>query len=309
MPVTVSVPTLPSANWETYADRAAWLAARQSGIGSSDAAAIFGLSPWSTPFTLFHEKLGLADLPDAAREAAEWGTLLEPLLAERYSRVTNRPVIDPGRFMLERHREHAHLIASVDRLIEDPERGLGILELKTTSRYRKSDWATEPPINYQIQVQHQLAVTGIAWAAMAVLIGGQEFFYTDVERNEPFIETLLEVEHRFWQAIEQREPPPADGSSATRALLKVLFPREEKGLTVTLPPVASEWDARRTEAITQLDHWEAVRDEAENSIKAAMGEAEIGIVDFATRYSWKASNRKGYEVKPSVVRALRRISV
>ena len=39
-------------------DRQAWLAIRQRGIGSSDAAAAVGLSPYKSPLTLWLERTG-----------------------------------------------------------------------------------------------------------------------------------------------------------------------------------------------------------------------------------------------------------
>ena len=38
--------------------RDAWLAARRSGIGGSDIAAICGLSPYQTPYDVWLDKLG-----------------------------------------------------------------------------------------------------------------------------------------------------------------------------------------------------------------------------------------------------------
>lgn len=298
---------LPTADADEYPDRATWLAARQLGLGSSDAAAILGVSRWHTPFTLFTEKIGLAPPPPAAQEAAEWGTLLEPLLADRYARVTQRTLYYPGPYTIQRHRGRPWQLASVDRLVLDPEKGLGVLELKTAAAGKAGEWIDEPPLAYQVQVQHQLAVTGLPWASIAVLIGGQHFRWMDVAPHPGFLEALLQAETAFWDRVCAGDAPPPDGSDATRALLSALFPQHEAGTTVALPPAAISWDAARLDAIAQLEHWDTVKNEAENQIKAAMGAAEVGIVDGVTRYTWKTTPRHGYTVAPTTVRSLRRV--
>ncbi|WP_427180033.1 YqaJ viral recombinase family protein [Paenibacillus sp. TC-CSREp1] len=61
-----------------------WLQYRCLGIGGSDIAAICGLSKWRTSMHVYLEKLGEA--PDEVKnEAAEWGTRLEQLIAEKFS--------------------------------------------------------------------------------------------------------------------------------------------------------------------------------------------------------------------------------
>jgi predicted phage-related endonuclease len=61
---------------------AEWLQYRRLGIGGSDLAAICGISKWRTPVHVYLEKLGEAP-EDQMSEAAEWGTRLEPLIADK----------------------------------------------------------------------------------------------------------------------------------------------------------------------------------------------------------------------------------
>lgn len=75
---------------------------RRSGIGSSDAPIVAGLSPYATPADLFLEKRGLAarEVPEFVREAAEWGQIMEPVILREYARRENVHVIgrdDRGR--------------------------------------------------------------------------------------------------------------------------------------------------------------------------------------------------------------------
>lgn len=73
-------------------DRAHWLAVRERGIGSSDAAAAVGLCPYKSPLQLWMEKTGRGGAlpqtdPRDDTSPMYWGTLLEPIVADRKSVV------------------------------------------------------------------------------------------------------------------------------------------------------------------------------------------------------------------------------
>jgi predicted phage-related endonuclease len=117
---------------------------------------------------------------------------------------------------------------------------------------------------------------------------------------------MVDAEASFWGRLLAQEPPPIDGSDASKEMLARLHPRHSEGLVVNLPGEATEWDAQRLNAIAVIRTAEDAKQLAENHIKAAIGDAEAGVLPDGTRYSWKAQERKGYTVEASVVRALRR---
>ena len=288
------------------ADEAEWLSARRGGLGSSDAPAILEVSAWKSPLQVYSEKLGIIE-PDAVEsEAMEWGKALEPVIAQRYVKETGRFLQDPGRFTIQRSRRYPLMLATLDRFVAaGNHRGLGILEIKTTGSFKADQWEEEPPLPYQVQVQHQLAVMGFAWASIAVLIGGQKFRWLDVERNDRFIALLIEREAAFWERLQKHEPPPPDPSEATKEILAKLYPKDV-GTSVALPGEALEWDRLRVEAKDQIKHWEAKEREAENLLKAHIGDATFGVLPSGITYSWKAGIRRGYTVEETSVRTLRR---
>src|SRR5262249_19616279 len=150
---------------------------------------------------------------------------------EKYEEETNRCTYDPGDYHIVRHQDASWMLATPDRIVtdyEDPRPPLpqpmqavnevahlkipGVLELKTASAWNQKDWKDEPPLVYQVQLQHQLAVTGHLWGSIAVLIGGSTFLWSDLPRNEEFIARLMKAEHEFWQRIERSCAPEPDGS-------------------------------------------------------------------------------------------------
>jgi putative phage-type endonuclease len=301
--------TAPHATAISYPDRDAWLEARRCGIGASDAAAILGVSPWKGPFGLYAEKLLLRPLAPEENEAMEWGTRLEPVVAAKYHEATGRELVDPGRFTIRYKRDSPFLQATLDREIVGDPRGPGVCEIKTANAFASDEWDDgDAPLPYLVQVQHQLAVTGYGWGSLAVLLGGQKFRSLDIERNEAFIERLLEIEAEFWGRLQRQEPPPVDGLPATADLLAELYPRDD-GHVIELSEELLRYDKQLLEAKEAIKEAEASKVAAENQIKAALGTATKGILGPGVAYSWKTHQRVAYSVKETSFRVLRRVKV
>lgn len=292
--------------------RAAWLAERRTGIGASDAPIVLGLSPWKSPLALYAEKAGLVNPSAGEQESARWGRKLEPVLAAAYEEETGRTTWDPGPYTIQRHTSIPWLLSTCDRFVAAighvnpwgyPETTPGVLELKTASALKKAAWTDEPPVMYQVQVQHQLAVTGHLWGSIAVLIGGQTFLWTDIQRNETFIAQLLAAEEAFWTRIQQRTPPEPDGSPSSAAILALLYPQEAQD-HVVLPADALAIDHDRQRAAEIIRVQEEIKAECDNRLKALIGPHAVGILPNGTSYSW--TMRKAYTATVKETRVLRR---
>ena len=288
--------------------RKEWLERRRTGLGGSDAAAVLGLSAWKSPLALWAEKSGLVEEPNLDElEWIEWGRVLEEPIAAKYVRVTGRKLIDHGRHALRVSAERPWMHCTIDReIVPIDERGPGDLSIKNAGAYKARDWEEEPPLPYQVQIMHELAVTGMQWASFAVLIGGNRFHWCDLGRNERFISYLIEKEEEFWDRVTRGEPPAADASDSTREVLMRLYPRDT-GASRDLPPEASGWLERRRALKAEEKRIQGELQEVENLIKAAIGDASIGLVDGIPCVSWKHQRRDGYTVPPADYRVLREI--
>jgi putative phage-type endonuclease len=205
-----------------------WLEVRKKGIGSSDAAAAVGLNPYKSPLELWLQKTGkdaaLAK-PDPEDEAdpVYWGTLLEPIVAAHYTRRTGNKVRRINAVL--QHPTESWMLANIDREVVG-DAVVDILECKTAGLNGARLWADGVPEYVQLQVMHQLAVTGKKAADVAVLVCGQELRIHRIERDEPMIANLIEVERSFWRHVETNTAPPADGSESADRALRCLFPRD-----------------------------------------------------------------------------------
>ncbi|MBS4706288.1 YqaJ viral recombinase family protein, partial [Aeromonas veronii] len=92
------------------------------------------------------------------------------------------------------------------------------------SYHSAPQWEEGVPVAYQCQVLHQLAVTGHAWAEVAVLIGGQDFRIYRIDRDEEKIRDLTEREVQFWHQVTSGLQPEPDGSEDAGSALAWLFP-------------------------------------------------------------------------------------
>ena len=205
-----------------------WLTVRKGGIGSSDAGAAVGLNPYKSPLELWLEKTGRdSSLPktDPNDETSPmyWGTLLEPIVAAHYTKRTGNRVRRVNAVL--QHPGEPWMRANLDReIVGAPD--VQILECKTAGMNGAKLWKEGVPEYVQLQVMHQLAVTGKRAADVAVLICGQELQVHRIERDEPMIAQLIELERHFWRFVELDVAPPADGSDSADVALRALYPHD-----------------------------------------------------------------------------------
>lgn len=284
-----------------------WREVRRQGIGASDAPAILGLSPWKSPIQLYADKLGLAEDGQEETEAMRWGRRLEGVIIAAYAEDTKREAMPGDPLTVHRSDEFPFMQTTLDGWVTEPARtARGVLEIKTTGFFRAEDWAEGPPLMYQVQVQHALAVVGARWGSIAVLVGGQRLLWADIERHDGFIARLIAQERAFWERLQAKDPPAVDDSKATSEILRALYPKEQAGLVVNLPGEAIEWDAAIQAAKAEIKAAETTKRLHENLLRAAIGEAEAGALSTGTVWKWTSREVAGYEVKSRIDRVLAR---
>ncbi|MEL3944477.1 YqaJ viral recombinase family nuclease [Streptomyces sp. LNU-CPARS28] len=271
-------------------DREQWLAARRTGIGGSDIAAILGMSKYRSPLELHLDKLGeLADVPRSPElvEAAFWGHQHEPTIAQVFAERTGLGVVEgPG--MLA-HVERRWMLANVDRYVIEPSEAApsSLLEIKTRSAFQLDEWLLGVPDGPALQTHWYLAVTGYSHAHVAALLGGNRLLIHRVERDEGLVEHLVEIAGRFWQGVLDRVPPPVDGSKATEALLGRLYKVAPDRVTVADPAEVLPLLERRLELQAREQRTADELREVDNRLKAVAGEAEVVKTQGAVAFTWK----------------------
>lgn len=280
---------------EEHANRELALRARR--ISASRAAAILGKSRWGSPYSVWCEMTGR--LPDSEDNPIRFrvGHALEALIGELYEEHTRREVFYEPQNQIQVHPIYPYITCTLDFTVCDYFRNnghdKGCLNAKTAISYKAEEWETGCPIEYWIQAQHELVVTGRKWASLAVLIGNHTFRWIDIDRDDDFINNaMLPRYHQFWACVRNDIEPPADWRPATTEALSEVYPHEN-GTTVELPAAFAEWDSALVEATNGAEHAAGCAEGCKNYIKQFMGEAETAILPGVARYTWKVQKTAG----------------
>jgi len=206
----------------------------------------------------------------------------EPIVAASYTKQTGNRVRRVNAVL--RHATIPFMLANVDREVVGC-RDVQLLECKTAGEFGARLWRAGVPEYVELQVQHQLAVTGKSAAHVAVLLCGQALEVFRVERDDALIGRLIELEARFWQYVECDKPPPADGSESADRALRHLYPGNGGTVDFTddrrLSAVFADLVAVRREIETR----QATEAQLKQTIQQAIGDAtravfETGAVSF-----------------------------
>ena len=270
--------------------REEWLRLRREGIGGSDAAAIVGLSPWGSPLSVYLDKRGLSPEKPVS-EAMRQGTDLEEYVARRFCEETGKSVRRCNYIL--RHETRPWMLANVDRMVVGEDAGL---ECKTTSAYNAGGYEEgEIPRCYYVQCQHYMAVTGMPKWYLAVLVLGVAFHLFEILKDDEDIAALEEAEERFWhEHVEPGIPPAPAGTSADGEALTILYPHSDEtvanlhGLEGTAD-MLMHLKAQKKALEEEIERYE-------QTLKAAMGTAERGVLD-GYRVCWKSSTRTILDAK------------
>jgi putative phage-type endonuclease len=272
-----------------------WLKYRDLGIGASDAAAAVGMSKYKTPFELYQEKRHEVEPEDLSEnENVEMGILLEPVVAELFERRTGKRVEFVHAIL--QHPEYPWMLANLDRRVVGER---AVLECKTANAFaqmRGDDWGdpeAEPdavPTEYLIQVQHQLAVTGLDVAYIGVLFGGLKMRVYTINRDDAMIATLIALESGFWDKVQSGIEPDAINSEDVRRK----FPTSNEGSPIMATAEAYADVQRYAELKAEIKLAEDQLDTLYTRIGNFMGEHDEIRVGDRLVMTWKTQHKKAY---------------
>lgn len=206
-----------------------WHAARANGIGGSEIAAVMGLSPYESRFSLWHRKKGLI-APVEEDPVMYWGKIHEPAICAEFAK--QHPELDVRLSPTYASAAHAWQIANPDRLAGDE-----LLEAKTSRD--AEGWGTEGtdeiPVHYRAQCLWYLDVLGAETCHVAVLIAGTEYreYVVTYDSDEAYMMRIAAAE--FMRTLAADERPSIDGHTATYAAIREL-PDGLDDVDIQIPP-------------------------------------------------------------------------
>lgn len=282
------------------ATRDQWLAERRNGIGGSEIAAVIGLSPFESRFSLWHRKTGFARA-QVDNSAMKWGRRLEHAIAEEFT--DNHPEFWVRRTGMWRNIERPWQFANPDRLLrfrgtswmtddmfcEPPSKSL--LEIKNARD--GADWgepgSDEIPVYYRCQVLWYLDTLGMNTAYVTVLIAGMEPREYVIQHNEDEAEYLRQEAQAFLYSIEADDRPDIDEHGATYQIVRELHP-DIDDVDVELN---AELVDRYRAALAEFKAAEDAKRHATSLVLDAMGDARRATHEgesIAIRVSGRAGN-------------------
>lgn len=194
--------------------RNAWLEERKNFVTASDVAALLGESPYKTRDQLRMEKLGLADEWSGAEHTDIALALEVPVLEIAYKRYGWSTTHNTA---LVQDSLCPRLAATPDAFVTTPW-GDGVIQIKWTACKAKEDcrpltskgkpseaaYLHGPPLHYQLQVQAELACTGLNHGCLLVMheIPTLKLRPYYIARHEGAISRIRREALIFWEEIE-----------------------------------------------------------------------------------------------------------
>lgn len=195
--------------------REEWLSYRRQGIGGSDVASIFGVSPFRTARDLYYDKLNIVSVEEDEGNwvAMEMGNLLEPLVAKIFGKKTGYKFYQIKKMFY--HPHYPFMLADLDYFVTMPDGTTAILEIKTTNYNAKDNWwlngKETVPVYYESQGRHYMAVMNVDRVFYCCLYGNteDEAIIREIKRDYAYEEEMIFLEKEFWEDhVLAKLPPP-----------------------------------------------------------------------------------------------------
>lgn len=276
-----------------------WFAARREGISASEIAAVLGISPWESPFSLWHRKAGTV-AEQAGNDEMRWGSRVEAAIADEWAARHPEFAVRPAG--LYASAERPWQLATPDRLvhqcgfIESPE-PFAALEVKNYGSW--DGWGDEGtdviPVHYRAQVLWQLDTLGLDLGYLGASITGQPPRTFVIPYDPDDVALMRDAAEEFLARVREGRAPGIDEHTATTTALKQLHPDlDETDATVALD-LAEEYRA----ACAAQKAADAAKKAVENRLRDAMGRAKWALDPAGA----KVATRSVYEVAEHVRRA------
>jgi putative phage-type endonuclease len=256
-----------------------WLALRAKHITSTEVSALFGLSPYMTQFELWNNKSTGAVPSFEPSERMKWGTRLQDAIAAGVC-------FDKGwRFRKKTEYIHGDVLrigASFDfETLSEEGKPVALLEIKNVDALIfKEGWVidgdgVEAPAHIELQLQHQLLVSGLMKGYICALVGGNRVVVIEREADKAIQDKILEKVKAFWKSVDFKEAPAMD-FLRDADLIKSIYCSAEPGKVFDarddeeVKKLVTEYDAHGKNA----KKLEEARAEIKSKLLVKIGDAE-----------------------------------
>lgn len=264
-------------------------------IGGSLLAAILGLSRYKTPYQAWLELTGRAEKEEVSN-AARRGLIAEKFILEWLKE-------EEGFYIAETQKKfiNGFVHGTIDAVGEREGKKL-IIEIKTTNQF-----IDELPIEWQLQVNWYMALSGIHEAVIAVCNPRFEVELKHLSFDKDIHDIVYQKISEWYEKYIVNDLPPKDIS-----YFETLT--ELKKEVVELPVEIIPHIEKLKEISKKIKDLEKEKEISEAAIKMALGENEEGFLG-EVKVSWKTQTRELIDTKslreqmPEVYDKFKKISI
>lgn len=196
-------------------------------IGSSMVAALFDRSPYLTKLGLYNHFALETEIDRDPDERMNWGKRLQDDILEAVQEDRGWDLVPKGDDdWLDHPDPTLRCGATIDSEVINHGKGLGVVECKNVDRmiWLQTWTATTAPPHIELQLQHQLFVTGAKWGAIAALVGGNELHIVERDALPALHGRIAAALRTFWGQVAAKTPPDALGLPEELPDLATLYP-------------------------------------------------------------------------------------
>lgn len=192
-----------------------WLSLRKDVLTSTEIPALFSASKYVTKFELHFKKLNKTDSDYVDNDRVVWGTRLENSIAEGLAIDNKWNIRKVKEFIFNKN---TRIGSSFDYMIlDDNLKDYALLEIKNVDGLIfKNEWSVhdeldiEPPLYIELQLQHQMHISGVHLGFFGVLIGGNKTAVIRREYNSQIGSLIDKLAKEFWYNVDNNITPSPD---------------------------------------------------------------------------------------------------
>lgn len=261
-------------------------------ITATEIAAVVGLSPWQSRFSLWHKKAGLPTPAFEVTPQVEWGNRLEPAVVQKFT--DEHPEWMLANAGTWRNRQRGWQRATPDQLLypltpaadwpgttDIPAQPTALFEAKT-SPYG-DDWGPSGdddgvPVWYRCQATWQMDTLGIHTRThFGLLVSGHDWREYTVDYNPADAAMLRAAAREFLDTVAAEQRPPIDTSDITyQTIRRQSVGRED--VEVEIPAEMAE-------------RYETAQEAAKAAVDELTG-AKSAVLDAIGGNRWAAVNER-----------------
>jgi putative phage-type endonuclease len=276
-----------------------WHELRRQGVTASEIAAVMGISPYESPFSLYWRKVNGWQFE--GNEYTRAGQHLEASIADWWlfenGAQADLTTMHAG---LYANPERPWQLATPDRIVIDIwGKDVALLECKWVA-HSWDGWGEQGtdqvPVHYRAQCLWQADVMGVDEVHVAALGPGGFRSYV-VGRDDWDLKLMRDAGAEFYRRLVEQDPPPLDSHTATLGALKQLYPSVGEGDVQIPGTLAVGYTAARMK-----------RKEAEESIARCEAEIRDLLGSTYARAVWDGrtvASRSVFDVERLDVKRLR----